>query len=256
MQAGFCNSKWRDCLYWESTSKVQWKNKVQNIHTDDQIHVNKLTVDAWRWPKSLFAGLASHGWGGWHRWMRTQDKALHSLGHAWATRLAPDLHTVHTHPNIWANREPHTASSTHPAHAHGRSEERTGSHHGEIYTVYNWWRLQEEEKSHNKYTQGCMRVKRLPRGTTPGKRTGIIHLKRCNSRTQTKKSGFYLHNSPIIVPPPPFKTTQCPPFCLYSSLISNTELCNASIPTWLQKRLFGFLPDWVQHNGRLEKQQA
>lgn len=84
----------------------------------DQSHVNKLTVDVWRWPKSLFVRLASHGWGGWHCWRRSEDKALHSLGHAWATRLAPDLHTVHP-PPTWG---PTGSRTQPPPHIHTRAQ--------------------------------------------------------------------------------------------------------------------------------------
>lgn len=48
------------------------------------------------------------------------------------------------------------------------------------------------------------------------------------------------------------------PACLYASQISPAELCVTPLclPTWLQKGLFRFLPDWVTHNGRLEKLRA
>lgn len=49
-----------------------------------------------RWPKSLFVKLAGQSWGGEHCWRHSEDKPRHSPGHAWATRPAPDLHTVHT----------------------------------------------------------------------------------------------------------------------------------------------------------------
>lgn len=198
---------------------------------------------------------ASRGWGGGHCWRRSEDKALHSLGHAWATRLAPDLHTVHTLQRLGQQGAAHSLLHK-STNAHSSCEERTGSHHGEIYTVYNWWRLEEERKSHNKYTLGCMRVKRLTSGTTLGKRARIIHLKWCNSCNQKKMSIYYWYNWPILFFSTFLRRLSSLPFCLHPSLISNTELCNANIPTWLQKRLFGFLPDWVWHNRRLEKQGA
>lgn len=113
-----------------------------------------------RWPKSLFVRLAGQSWGGERCWRRSEDKARHSPGHAWATLLAPDLHTVHSPASGPTGSCTHTACSQIHTHAHCRCKERTEIHHGEICTVYNWGRLQKEEENHNKSTQGCMRLKR------------------------------------------------------------------------------------------------
>lgn len=138
MRADFCNSNWRDCLCWESTSKVQWntRRKILHtlLHTDDQSHVNKLSVDAWRWPKSLFVRFSSHGWGGWHCWRHSEDKALHSLGHAWATRLAPDLHTVHTLQHLSQQGATHSLLHT-STHAHSRWREDREPPWGNLYSL-------------------------------------------------------------------------------------------------------------------------
>lgn len=122
-----------------------------------------------RWPKSLFVRLAGQNWGGEHCWRHSEDKPRHSPGHAWVTRLAPDLHTVHTPASgptgscacTCTRTHTHTRTQHTDTHADCRRVERTGTHHWEIYTAYNWGRLQKEEKNHNKSTQGCMRLNRL-----------------------------------------------------------------------------------------------
>lgn len=134
-----------------------------------------------RWPKSLFVRLAGQNWGGEHCWRHSEDKPRHSPGHAWVTRLAPDLHTVHTPASgptgscacTCTRTHTHTRTQHTDTHADCRRVERTGTHHWEIYTAYNWGRLQKEEKNHNKSTQGCMRLNRLECLKVDSK-TGVI----------------------------------------------------------------------------------
>lgn len=96
------NRIWR-----QEINKTRYKNQVSaNTTCKHQTHWKKwlpvtltnsrVMQGGSRWPKSLFVSLAGQSWGGKHCWRHSEDKARHSPGHAWATQLAPDLHTVHT----------------------------------------------------------------------------------------------------------------------------------------------------------------
>lgn len=208
--------------------------------------------------------LAGPGWGGEHCWRRSEDKARHSPGHAWATRLDPDLNTAHTRASgptgSYTCMHTHTPTQRTSSEAHTfthcRCEDRTGTHRGEIHTVYNWERLQKEEENHNKSTQGCMRLNRpeclkgdSKSGFISGKEVQRTHLKLYYHCKQPKISIAIIFNINIIISPWVFTCIFCVhsgPFWVLVSAIKHPHYC--ILPYTLKRILAAYIICWLWVN--------
>lgn len=122
----------------------QYHPYIIRVSHSEPLH--KLTVDSEvgreggegrgsRWPKSLFVRLAGQSRGGEHCWRRSEDKTRHSPGHAWATRLAPDLHTVHKQASGPTGSYTHTHTQPAPGYAHTHTHMAVDVKRGQGLTV-------------------------------------------------------------------------------------------------------------------------